>query len=124
MKKTFTILEIDSLKDLMYRSCIHDASITEIYPDFQSATVKINTRNRIFDKSINFLFEGVQTFLFTKGTEVGSPQEILSLGIDEKDSIVSVYEKKTQGFLHIVFYMFCDDEYHIVAEYVTIDDNE
>ena len=116
---------IQEIKALLYRSCIHDAKLVSIYYDAKEKTLKIITVNPIFNVGINFIFSGVTIFFATKGHDYGDCNTILSLTVENDFSYlpndILKYQDNIKDVLYLVFQMFSGDELHIVCKEVIIE---
>lgn len=117
------------LKELLYRSYVHDAKLESIRYDSEDKCIKIALTNSTFGVAYDLTFKNVEIALAIKGKEYGSSETLVSLTVEitvEKDfSYLQVYIPKCGAFaqdsLYLLFQMFSGDELHIVAQEVLIE---
>ena len=87
----FTKNEQKELKELLYDSYDHDAKIKNINYDGAEARLKIEAYNPIFRVGMSFHFYDVKMVLATRGNELGSREEIVSLTVEDDFSYLQKY---------------------------------
>ena len=72
------------LKELLYRSYVHDAKLESIRYDSEDKCIKIALTNSTFGVAYDLTFKNVEIALAIKGKEYGSSETLVSLTV-EKD---------------------------------------
>lgn len=121
----FDKFQINSLKDFLYHSAIHDAKIETFRYDRERRILTIETINPIYNVRIVFSFGEVAAVLFFASNEPGSRETIISLTAEEDYSYL---QNRTQisgdsldDSLYLLFQMFSGDELHIVSREVFVE---
>ena len=113
------------LKELLYRSYVHDAKLESIRYDSEDKCIKIALTNSTFGVAYDLTFKNVEIALAIKGKEYGSSETLVSLTVEKDFSYLQVYIPKCGAFaqdsLYLLFQMFSGDELHIVAQEVLIE---
>lgn len=115
----------NQLKELLYRSYVHDARLESIRYDSKDKCIKIALSNSSFDVSYKLIFQNVEIALAIKGEEYGSSEALVSLTVEKDFSYLQTYipqcSKCTKNSLYVLLQMFSGDELHVVAQKVLIE---
>ena len=121
----FTKNEQKELKELLYDSYDHDAKIKNINYNGAEALLRIEIFNPYFHVKTSFHFSDVKMVLATRGNELGSREEIVSLTVEDDFSYlqkyIPQYDEVAGDGLYLLFQMFSADELHIVAKEVHVE---
>ena len=121
----FNKSSIQSLKEFLYYSTIHDARIESIEFGHGKDAIYIKLRNPIFNVNYCFTFEEIELVLATKGNAYESAETIVSLTVEEDFSCLQPYLPKrgvsTEAMLYLLFQTFSGSEVHIVSKWVNIE---
>lgn len=116
---------IGELKEFIYKSCPHDATVENVKCSCKGNSIEIELYNTFFNVGMNLIFRNVEIALAVKGKEYGSSETILSLTVEEDSSYLQNYLLKhgeyTEDSLYLLFQMFSGDEFHIVSKEVIIE---
>ena len=116
---------IGELKEFIYKSCPHDATVENVKCSCKGNSIEIELYNTFFNVGMNLIFRNVEIALAVKGKEYGSSETILSLTVEEDFSYLQNYLLKhgeyTEDSLYLLFQMFSGDELHIVSKEVLIE---
>lgn len=124
----FERFQIESLKDYLYHSYIHDATIETTSYDREKKILTIKTFNSIYGEGLNLIFGEVKVVLSISGNNPGSRDTIISLTAEEDYSYLKNCTKVCGDSLfdsmYLLFQMFSGDELHIISENVSIENVE
>lgn len=116
---------IGELKEFIYKSCPHDATVENVKCSCKGNSIEIELYNTFFNVGMNLIFRNVEIALAVKGKEYGNSETILSLTVEEDFSYLQNYLLKhgeyTEDSLYLLFQMFSGDEFHIVSKEVLIE---
>ena len=110
----------NELKEFLYNSCIHDATIENVSFDGRDHLLRIEAVHTFFDVKISFAFYDVEMILATRGHDFGSYETIISLTVEEDSARLQKCSESMEDVLYLLFQMFSGDELHIVAREVVI----
>ena len=85
------------LKELLYRSYVHDAKLESIRYDSEDKCIKIALTNSTFGVAYDLTFKNVEIALAIKGKEYGSSETLVSLTVEKDFSYLQVYIPKCGG---------------------------
>ena len=116
---------IGELKEFIYNSCPHDATVENVKCSCKGNSIEIELYNTFFNVGMNLIFRNVEIALAVKGKEYGSSETILSLTVEEDFTYLKKYlsdcDESVDSNLYLLFQMFSGDELHIVSKEVIIE---
>ena len=116
---------IGELKEFIYKSCPHDATVEIVKCSCKGNSIEIELYNTFFNVGMNLIFRNVEIALAVKGKEYGSSETILSLTAEEDFTYLKKYlsdcDESVDSNLYLLFQMFSGDELHIVSKEVIIE---
>lgn len=116
---------IGELKEFIYKSCPHDATVENVKCSCKGNSIEIELYNTFFNVGMNLIFRNVEIALAVKGKEYGSSETILSLTVEEDFTYLKKYlsdcDESVDSNLYLLFQMFSGDELHIVSKEVIIE---
>ena len=116
---------IGELKEFIYKSCPHDATVENVKCSSKGNSIEIELYNTFFNVGMNLIFRNVEIALAVKGKEYGSSETILSLTAEEDFTYLKKYlsdcDESVDSNLYLLFQMFSGDELHIVSKEVIIE---
>ena len=118
----YNLQNLIQLREAVYYSNIHDASIASLTFDPSLMRVAIVARNTFFRKEIRFIFPEIKSFFSQKGNRKEGGSNIFSLTIDNPLTPSSVSEDTSNGentnAMLFFFEMFSGNEIQIISECV------
>ena len=116
---------IKELKEFLYNSCVHDATLKNIIYDYSNGNIRIELLNLIFNVKIDLTFLDIEIALTVKGEWSENRETIISLTAEEEFSYLENYRIKHGEYmgdsLYMLFQMLSGDELHIVSKEVIIE---
>ena len=82
---------IGELKEFIYKSCPHDATVENVKCSCKGNSIEIELYNTFFNVGMNLIFRNVEIALAVKGKEYGSSETILSLTVEEDFTYLKKY---------------------------------
>ena len=115
----FGIAEIEELKKFLYSSHVHDAIFKDIVYSSSDKVLNINIHNPITKVSTYFDFIDVDFWFFMNRHDIGNPNTIISLTLEDPTSLPSNFscEKDT---IYMCFQMLSLDEIHVGSKRVFV----
>ena len=107
----------NNLKEYLTVINTHDARFARF--DFQKKenTLFIQTTNPVWGGQLSFEFQKVSAIHFTAGAEIGDPDEIIGVTIEDSCPSAKTVPENT---LCLLFELFSGDEIYIVSKRIVI----
>ena len=113
------------LKEYLYNSCVHDATLESIRYNCENDTIKIQLYNQLFDVKINLTFHNIGIVIAVRGEWPGNRTTLISLTVEEDYSYFQNSNLKNcecvEDSLYMLFQLLSGDELHIVSKEAIIE---
>lgn len=123
--RSFKSSQTHLLKEYLFYSSIHDATIDAIEYDNSKRALQIFVTGATGKERFIFLFTNIKCFLLTNNILTGSYKTIASLTVETDYADLQrrglLDDKDLEDKIYLVFQTACQEEIHIVAQELQIE---